>query len=90
MTIVSGYYTQSEQSLRQALWFSGTGWFTIIGSALNYGFAQIVSSPSAFFDILPPHLPPIFSAYLGSHELIALNGHLMPLATPTPPSSQKT
>ncbi|KAI0409235.1 putative MFS transporter [Xylaria palmicola] len=41
MTIVSGYYTQSEQSLRQTWWFSGTGWFTVIGSALNYGFAQI-------------------------------------------------
>ncbi|KAI0428319.1 putative MFS transporter [Xylaria sp. FL1042] len=41
MIIVSGYYTQSEQSLRQTWWFSGTGWFTIIGSALNYGFAQI-------------------------------------------------
>ncbi|KAI0471391.1 putative MFS transporter [Xylaria cf. heliscus] len=44
MIIVSGYYTQSEQSLRQTWWFSGTGWFTIIGSALNYGFAQISGS----------------------------------------------
>ncbi|KAI1261436.1 putative MFS transporter [Xylariaceae sp. FL1019] len=41
MLIVSGYYTQSEQALRQTWWFSGTGWFTIIGGALNYGFAQI-------------------------------------------------
>ncbi|EYE91277.1 putative MFS transporter [Aspergillus ruber CBS 135680] len=41
MTIVSGYYTQEEQALRQAWWFSGTGWFTIIGGALNYGFGQI-------------------------------------------------
>lgn len=41
MTTVSGYYTQSEQALRQSWWFSGTGWFTIIGGALNYGFAQI-------------------------------------------------
>lgn len=41
MITVSGYYTQSEQALRQTWWFSGTGWFTIIGSALNYGFAQI-------------------------------------------------
>lgn len=41
MTTVSGYYTQKEQALRQSWWFSGTGWFTIIGSALNYGFAQI-------------------------------------------------
>ncbi|KAI1274250.1 putative MFS transporter [Xylaria sp. FL0933] len=46
MIIVSGYYTQSEQSLRQTWWFSGTGWFTIIGSALNYGFAQIPPSSS--------------------------------------------
>ncbi|KAI8948606.1 putative MFS transporter [Xylaria longipes] len=44
MIIVSGYYTQAEQSLRQTWWFSGTGWFTIIGSALNYGFAQISNS----------------------------------------------
>lgn len=43
MTIVSGYYTQKEQSLRQAWWFSGTGWFTIIGGAMNYGFGQITS-----------------------------------------------
>ena len=43
MTIVSSYYTQDEQALRQAWWFSGTGWFTIIGSALNYAFGQITS-----------------------------------------------
>ncbi|KAF4447957.1 allantoate permease [Fusarium albosuccineum] len=41
MITVSGYYTQSEQALRQSWWFSSTGWFTIIGGALNYGFAQI-------------------------------------------------
>jgi MFS family permease len=41
MITVSGYYTQREQALRQTWWFSGTGWFTVIGSALNYGFAQI-------------------------------------------------
>lgn len=41
MTIVSSYYTQTEQSLRQSWWFSSTGLFTIIGGALNYGFAQI-------------------------------------------------
>ncbi|KAH7329606.1 putative MFS transporter [Stachybotrys elegans] len=41
MITVSGYYTQSEQALRQSWWFSGTSWFTIIGGALNYGFAQI-------------------------------------------------
>ncbi|KAF1954709.1 MFS general substrate transporter [Byssothecium circinans] len=43
MCIVSGYYTQEEQALRQSWWFSSTGLFTIIGSALNYGFAQISS-----------------------------------------------
>ncbi|KAL7805437.1 major facilitator superfamily domain-containing protein [Trichoderma aethiopicum] len=41
MCIVSSYYTQSEQSLRQSWWFSSTGLFTIVGGALNYGFAQI-------------------------------------------------
>ncbi|TQS33083.1 hypothetical protein Golomagni_06590, partial [Golovinomyces magnicellulatus] len=41
MTIVSSYYKQSEQSLRQSWWFSSTGLFTIIGGALNYGFAQV-------------------------------------------------
>ncbi|KAK6222720.1 hypothetical protein LQW54_000901 [Pestalotiopsis sp. IQ-011] len=29
MIMVSGYYTQSEQALRQSWWFSGTEWFTI-------------------------------------------------------------
>ncbi|KAJ5657391.1 uncharacterized protein N7484_001040 [Penicillium longicatenatum] len=43
MTIVSGYYTQEEQTMRQAWWFSGVGWFTIIGGALNYGFGQITA-----------------------------------------------
>ncbi|KAL4795797.1 major facilitator superfamily domain-containing protein [Aspergillus venezuelensis] len=41
MVTVSGYYTQQEQSSRQSWWFSGTGWFTIIGGGFNYGFAQI-------------------------------------------------
>ncbi|KAL8992174.1 MAG: hypothetical protein Q9169_007307 [Polycauliona sp. 2 TL-2023] len=41
MCIVSGYYTQEEQALRQSWWFSSTGAWTIIGGALNYGFAQI-------------------------------------------------
>jgi MFS family permease len=44
MITVSGYYTQPEQALRQSWWFSGTGWFTIIGGGLNYGFAQIKGS----------------------------------------------
>ncbi|CAI7630229.1 unnamed protein product [Penicillium pancosmium] len=47
MTTVSSYYTQKEQSMRQAWWFSGTGWFTIIGGALNYGFGQITSGSLA-------------------------------------------
>lgn len=41
MCIISGFYTQQEQSLRQSWWFSSTGLFTIIGGGLNYGFAQI-------------------------------------------------
>lgn len=41
MTIISGSYTQEEQSLRQSWWFSSTGWWTIIGGGLNYGFAQV-------------------------------------------------
>lgn len=41
MCIVSGYYTQGEQGLRQSWWFSSTGLFTVIGGGLNYGFAQI-------------------------------------------------
>lgn len=41
--LISSYYTQREQTFRQAWWFSGTGLFTIIGSALNYGFGQIHS-----------------------------------------------
>ncbi|KAI9653551.1 MAG: hypothetical protein M1831_005933 [Alyxoria varia] len=41
MSIVSSYYKQNEQALRQSWWFSSTGLFTIIGAALNYGFGQI-------------------------------------------------
>ena len=47
MCIVSGYYTQQEQALRQSWWFSSTGGWTIIGGALNYGFAQISSGSLA-------------------------------------------
>jgi MFS family permease len=43
MCIISGFYTQDEQALRQSWWFSSTGLFTIIGGALNYAFAQISS-----------------------------------------------
>lgn len=31
MCVVSGYYTQREQALRQSWWFSSTGLWTIIG-----------------------------------------------------------
>ncbi len=41
MCIVAGHYTQAEQALRQGWWFSSTGWWTIIGGALNYAFAQV-------------------------------------------------
>jgi MFS family permease len=41
MCIISSFYTQKEQSLRQSWWFSSTGLFTIIGGALNYAFGQI-------------------------------------------------
>lgn len=44
MCIVTSFYTQSEQSLRQAWWISSVGPFTIIGNSLNYGFAQIKHS----------------------------------------------
>jgi len=43
MCIVSGNYTQREQSVRQGWWFSATGWWAIIGGGLNYGFAQVGS-----------------------------------------------
>ncbi|KAJ5736464.1 MFS general substrate transporter [Penicillium malachiteum] len=41
MVTVGGFYTQPEQALRQSWWWSGTGWFTIIGGGISYGFAQI-------------------------------------------------
>ncbi|KEF60037.1 uncharacterized protein A1O9_04887 [Exophiala aquamarina CBS 119918] len=41
MVIISGYYTQAEQTWRQCLWYSATGGWTIIGSGINYGFAHI-------------------------------------------------
>ncbi|KKA29650.1 hypothetical protein TD95_002808 [Thielaviopsis punctulata] len=41
MCIISSFYTQQEQALRQSWWFSSTGLFTVIGGALNYGFAQV-------------------------------------------------
>ena len=41
MCIIRGYCKQNEQALHQFWWFSSIGLFNIIGSALNYGFAQI-------------------------------------------------
>jgi MFS family permease len=41
MCIISSFYTQKEQALRQSWWFSSTGLFTIVGGAINYGFGQI-------------------------------------------------
>ncbi|KAI1495750.1 major facilitator superfamily transporter [Biscogniauxia marginata] len=41
MCIVSGFYTQREQALRQSWWFSATGLWTVAGGGLNYGFAQV-------------------------------------------------
>ena len=41
MCIVTSFYTQKEQALRQSWWFSATGLFTIVGGAMNYGFGQV-------------------------------------------------
>lgn len=41
MMVVSGSYAQQEQALRQSWWFCSTGWWTVIGGGLNYGFAQV-------------------------------------------------
>ena len=41
MCIVSGYYTQDEQALRQSWWFSASGAWIVIGGLLNYAFANI-------------------------------------------------
>ncbi|EXJ57108.1 hypothetical protein A1O7_07452 [Cladophialophora yegresii CBS 114405] len=41
MVIISGYYTQAEQTWRQCLWYSATGGWTIIGALINFGFAHV-------------------------------------------------
>ncbi|KAK3387999.1 major facilitator superfamily domain-containing protein [Podospora didyma] len=41
MCIVSSYYTQREQALRQSWWLCSSGIFAIAGSGLNWGFAQV-------------------------------------------------
>ncbi|KIH86274.1 MFS transporter [Sporothrix brasiliensis 5110] len=43
LMIVGSFYTQSEQTLRQSWWWTASGWFVVIGGAVNYGFAQIKS-----------------------------------------------
>lgn len=52
MCVVSGYYTQEEQGLRQSLWFSSTGLFTIIGGGLNY-----VSLVFSYISVASLHYP---------------------------------
>lgn len=44
MVIISGYYTQAEQTWRQCLWYSSTGGMTVIGALLNYAFAHITGA----------------------------------------------
>ncbi|KAI1627613.1 MFS transporter [Exophiala viscosa] len=41
LVIISGYYTQAEQTWRQCLWYSATGGWTVLGAIINYGFAHI-------------------------------------------------
>ncbi len=41
MVIISGYYTQREQTSRQCAWYSSTGGWTVMGALINYGFAHI-------------------------------------------------
>lgn len=41
MSIVSSFYTQEQQTLRQSFWYSGSGLWIIIGGAINYGFAFV-------------------------------------------------
>lgn len=66
MCIVSGYYTQQEQAFRQSWWFSSTGGWTIIGAALNYGFAQITGGSLArwqYIYLLAGSLTVIFGVF---------------------------
>jgi MFS family permease len=52
MVVVSGYYTQAEQTMRQSWWYSATGGWTVIGAALNYGFARITGGTLARWQYL--------------------------------------
>jgi hypothetical protein len=47
MCVVSGWYTQREQGVRQGVWFSSTGLWTVIGGGLNY-VRLFPISPSLF------------------------------------------
>ncbi|KAK5940524.1 hypothetical protein PMZ80_006940 [Knufia obscura] len=52
MVIISGYYTQGEQTWRQCLWYSSTGGMTVIGAILNFGFAHIHGAALASWQYL--------------------------------------
>lgn len=52
MIIVSGFYTQAEQTWRQCLWYSSTGSMTIFGALLSFAFAHINHAPLASWQYL--------------------------------------
>ena len=63
MVVVSGYYTQAEQTMRQSWWYSSAGGFTILGAALNYAFASITSGalkPWQYLYLLAGSLTAVF------------------------------
>lgn len=76
MCIISSFYTQREQTLRQAWWFSATCSFSIVGGSLNYGFAQIKGGNLSSWQYI----------YLLAGALTFLFG-LMCFATPSSPMS---
>lgn len=45
LVVISGFYTQAEQTWRQCLWYSSTGSMTVIGAIINYGYAHIQGAP---------------------------------------------
>ena len=45
MTVVSGYYTQAEQTSRQCIWYASTGSGAIMGGLINFGFAHVKHAP---------------------------------------------
>jgi MFS family permease len=76
MCIISSFYTQQEQTLRQAWWFSATCSFSIIGGSLNYAFAQIQGGSLASWQYI----------YLLAGVLTFIFG-LICFATPSSPMS---